>query len=130
MPDEQPIKVLVVDDSESMRISLHALLGVFADLRWIGESSDGHDILEQCERLQPHVVLIDVALPHIDVPHTIRVIRERFPLLQVIGITGFEDKRSIDKILEAGAVLCLPKNANVLLIANAVRQVVQLAGSL
>ena len=100
------IRVFVIDDSESIRHSLRQFLSVFADLEWVGESSDGQDTLAQCELLQPDVILIDVALPHIDVAQTTRQIRERFPLTQVIGITSFEEPAFIAEILKAGAMLC------------------------
>jgi DNA-binding NarL/FixJ family response regulator len=122
MTPENVIKVLVIDDSESMRLSLHRFLDVFSDLQWVGESTNGLDTIEECERLCPDVVLIDVAIPHVDVPQLTRSIRNRFPHTQVIGAAGFEEQATIDLILEAGAFLCVAKNANISLIADAVRQ--------
>ena len=129
MAAQQAIRVLVVDDSESVRTSLHQVLGVFPDLQWVGESRDGGDVLEQCERLQPDVVLLDVTLPHVDVAETIHLIRGRYLHTQVIGITSFEEQTLIDHILRAGAALCLPKNANIRLIAEGVRRAANAADS-
>ncbi|HVO43478.1 MAG TPA: response regulator transcription factor [Aggregatilineales bacterium] len=121
MAAEEPIRVFVIDDSESMRLSLKQMLSVFADFLWVGESRDGQDVLEQCEALHPDVVLMDVGLPHVDVANLTRLIREHFPLTQVIGITGFEEQSLINQMLKAGAVVCLPKHASVTLIADAIR---------
>ncbi len=123
MTVENKIRVLVIDDSESMRLSLYQVLSVFADFQWIGESHDGQDVLEQCAQLHPDVVLIDVGLLHVDVAQVTRQIRERFPLIQVIGITGFEEQALINRVLQAGAALCLSKESNIVRIAEAVRQV-------
>lgn len=125
MTDYKKLRVLVIDDSESIRFSLRQVLTAFADLQWVGESPDGHDVLEQCERLHPDAVLMDVALAHLDVPQAIHLIREHFPLTHVIGIAGFEEQTLINQVLQAGATLCLSKNANVAQIADAVRQVAQ-----
>jgi len=127
MTHSKRIRVLVIDDSESIRFSLRQVLAAFADLQWVGESQDGHDVLEQCERLRPDAVLMDVALTHVDVPQTVRLIREHFPVTYVIGIAGFEEQSLIAQVLQAGATLYLSKNANVVQIADAVRQVAQLA---
>jgi DNA-binding NarL/FixJ family response regulator len=123
MTAEKKIRVLVIDDSESMRLSLYQVLSVFVDFQWVGESHDGQDALEQCAQLHPDVVLIDVGLLHIDVARVTHQIRERFPLTQVIGITGFEEQALINRVLQAGAALCLSKESNIVLIAEAVRRV-------
>jgi len=122
MATQKTIRVLVIDDSESMRLSLHRFLSVFEDLEWVGESTNGLDAIEECGRLCPDVVLIDVVLPHVDVAHMTRSIRTRFPQLQVIGTVGFEERTITEPILKAGAVQCVSKNASVFLIADAVRR--------
>ena len=127
MAQESMIQVLVVDDSEPIRHSLRQLFSTAGDINWVGESSDGRDTIEQCEQLQPDVVLIDVVLPHVDVAHITQTIRERFPAIQVIGIFGFEERALVDHILQSGAVMCLPKSTDVVLMSDAVRQVTQTA---
>jgi len=119
---EKTIKVLVIDDSETMRHSLHRFLNAFGNLQWVGESSNGLDTIGECERLCPDVILIDVAIPHIDVAQLTQSIRSRFPHTQVIGTAGFEDQAIIEKVLQAGAFVCVSKNANIFLIADAVRR--------
>lgn len=122
MAAEKTIRVLIIDDSESMRLSLHRFVSAFKDLEWVGESSNGLDVLDECDRLDPDVLLIDVALPHTDVAQMTRSIRALFPQTQVIGTVGFEDRAVIEPILRAGAVSCVSKNAAIQLIADAVRQ--------
>ena len=125
------IRVLVVDHSEAMRLSLHQVLNAFTDLQWVGEvhDADVDDIVTQCERLCPDVVLLDVGWPHRDVTQIIRQLRHVFPTLQIIGIAGFEEQGLIDQILKAGAILCLSKTATVTAIADAIRWVMQSMGS-
>ena len=122
MATGKPIRVFITDDSESMRLSLYRLLNVFGDLEWVGESSNGLDLIEECHHLCPDVVLIDVALPHVDVAQITRSIRGCFPQTQVIGMVGFEDKAFAESILRAGAIQCVSKNASIYLIADALRQ--------
>jgi DNA-binding NarL/FixJ family response regulator len=127
--DAKNIRVLVIDDSESIQFSLHQVLIAFPDLEWVGESRRGEDALELCEQLHPDVVLLDVGLPHVDVAQITHLIRERFPLTQVIGIAGFEEQTIIKQVLGAGAIRCVSKDADITRIADAVRQVVILTNS-
>lgn len=129
MAAEKTIKVLIIDDSESIRVSLHRFLNVFRDLEWVGESSNGSDALIECARLSPDVVLIDVALPHIDVSQVTRSIRYLFPGTQVIGTVGFEEQAVIESILDAGAIRCVSKMQNIYLIVDAVRQAARTSDS-
>lgn len=121
MAPQHSIRVLVVDDSDALRLGLRQVLSVFPDLKWVGESRDGTDVVEQCQRLVPEVILFDTGLTHIDVLQTIHSIREHFPLVQVIGITSFEEQPQIDRILKAGAAVCISKNAPISAIADSIR---------
>ena len=129
MNTKATIRILVIDDSESMRHTLQQCFEAFDDLEWVGESSDGQDALIQCERLHPDVVLIDVALPRTDVAHVIHLIHEIRPETQVIATISFEEQATIDTVMKAGAALCLSKYTPVLRIAELVRQVGQSVGS-
>jgi two-component system response regulator DesR len=115
------IKVLVIDDSESIRTSLKAFLSAFADFDWVGESSDGQDSLCQIEGLQPDVVLLDAALSHSDVARLTSLIRQRFPATQVIGITNRHENDSSLRMIAAGAVLCIAKTVPAQQMADAIR---------
>ena len=125
MTADKKIRVLVIDDSEVMRHSLRQVLSAFNDLQWVGESSDGQDALDLCAEVHPDVILVDVGLVHVDVAKLTYLIRTGYTHTQVIGITSFEDKLTINQVLQAGAVLCLSKNTSVAQIADSVRQVAQ-----
>ena len=129
MNTKATIRILVIDDSESMRHTLQQCFEAFDDLEWVGESSDGQDALIQCERLHPDVVLMDVALPRTDVAQLIHLIHEIRPETQVIATISFEEQATIDAVMKAGAALCLSKYTPVLRIAELVRQVGQSVGS-
>jgi DNA-binding NarL/FixJ family response regulator len=129
MNTKATIRILVIDDSESMRHTLQQCFEAFDDLEWVGESSDDQDALIQCERLHPDVVLMDVALPRTDVAQLIHRIHEIRPEIQVIGTISFEEQATIDVVMKAGAALCLSKYTPVLRIAELVRQVGQSVGS-
>jgi DNA-binding NarL/FixJ family response regulator len=60
-----PRTVLIVDDHPAFRAAARALLES-AGFEVVGEAGDGAGAIEAVERLQPHVVLLDVRLPDVD----------------------------------------------------------------
>lgn len=124
------IRVLVIDDLESVRVSLHQCVDAFTDLEWVGEASEALEGLELCERLRPHVVLLDASLPHVDIARLTSLIRRCFPETQVIGTTGFEEPAYRDRMLNAGAALFISKQGAILHLAEIVRRAVSRSASI
>jgi serine phosphatase RsbU (regulator of sigma subunit)/DNA-binding NarL/FixJ family response regulator len=116
-----PIRVLLVDDHTVVRSGLGAFLLAFDDLELIGEASDGQEAVHLCEQLQPDVVLMDLVMPRMDGVSATRVIRERWPRIQVIALTSFMEKESVQGALEAGAISYLLKNVSTEELVEAIR---------
>ena len=57
------IRVLVVEDSLTVRRHLVALIDAEADMQVVGEAGDGRSAIELCERLRPDIVTMDMMLP-------------------------------------------------------------------
>ena len=73
---DQPLGVLVIDDSPVPRFAARAMLKATQSFRFIGEASSGAEGVAACERLRPAVVLMDVDMPQMDGAQTTRSIRE------------------------------------------------------
>jgi two-component system, chemotaxis family, protein-glutamate methylesterase/glutaminase len=58
-----PIRVLVAEDSLTVRKRLVEVLGEDPDLRVVGEAADGKQAIELCQRLRPDVVTLDMMMP-------------------------------------------------------------------
>jgi two-component system chemotaxis response regulator CheB len=57
------IRVLVVEDSLTVRMRIVEVLGADPDLQVVGEASDGQQAIDLCERLRPDVITLDMMLP-------------------------------------------------------------------
>lgn len=102
-------RILVVDDFLSYRQSLTALIAVLDGIHAVGVASDGVQALALCEILQPEVVLMDIEMPVLDGVECTRVIKFRWPHIQVIGLFGFDESSRIKEMIDAGAWRCLSK---------------------
>ena len=121
MASTEPIHVMLVDDHDMVRRGLAAFLQVKPDLQLVGEARDGAEALEVCQEVRPDVILMDLVMPEMDGAEATRIIRERFPTVQVIALTSFQEKNLIRDALEAGAIGYLLKNVTVDELAAAIR---------
>ncbi len=121
MKSSQPIRVMLVDDHTMVRRGLATFLFVFDDLELAGEAGDGDEAIELCARLLPDVILMDLAMPDMDGVTATRVIRQRFPSVQVIALTSFKEKELVQNALQAGAIGYLLKDVSADELAQAIR---------
>jgi len=122
MTQSEPIRVLLVDDHAVVRSGLGAFLLAFDDLELVGEAGSGKEAVRLCEQAQPNVVLMDLVMPEMDGATATRIIRERWPQIQVVALTSFEEKELVEGVLQAGAISYLLKNVSAEELADAVRK--------
>jgi NarL family two-component system response regulator LiaR len=124
------IQVLIADDHAMVREGLKVFLSQQEDLEVVGEASDGAEALEECRRLQPDVVLMDVLMPVMDGAEATARIKEACPDVQVIALTSFVDEDLVGRVLDGGAISYLLKDARPERLAQAIRDAFQGRGSI
>lgn len=115
------IRVMLVDDHAMVRKGLATFLKVFDDLQLAGEAETGEAAVELCAEILPDVILMDLVLPEMDGATATRLIRQRFPQVQVIVLTSFAEAERIKNALEAGAIGYLLKDVSADELARAIR---------
>ncbi len=117
-----PIRVLIVDDHPVVRTGLLGMLAGEPDLEPIGEAADGAAGVALAARLRPHVVLMDLRMPRRDGVAATRRITTRWPRVQVLVLTTYDDDELVFRSIEAGASGYLLKSAPPQRIADAIRR--------
>ena len=69
-------RILIADDSTSLRCGLRTLLGLNADWQVCGEAVDGLDAVEKAHQLTPDLILMDFSMPQMDGVQAARKIAE------------------------------------------------------
>ena len=118
---EQPIKVLLVDDHEMVRIGLAAVLGTEPDIEVVGEASNGEEGIRLAEEYRPDVVLMDLVMDGMDGIETTKRLLKVVPDCKVIVLTSYLDDEKIYPVIEAGAFSYLLKTSRAHEIAGAIR---------
>ena len=105
------IRVLVVDDSTTVRARLTEILATDPEFSVIGQAADGREAIELCARLRPDVITLDLALPEIDglgvTEHVMAVLPT--PILIVSASFNRGEVFDMYQALRAGAVDVLEK---------------------
>ncbi len=120
-PPAPPVTVLLVDDQRLLREGLRTLLELHPDIRVVGEAGNGVQAEALVEQLRPRVVLMDLRMPQRDGVVATSRIKARWPEIQVLVLTTFDDDELVFRSVEAGASGYLLKDVGSAALAEAVR---------
>jgi CheY-like chemotaxis protein len=107
---ERPIRVLLVDDQDSVRCGLRMRLTLEDDVVVAGEAADGEAAVAEAERLRPDVVLMDVEMPGSGGIAACRRITEALPGTPVIMLSLYDDTPTRQLAHLAGAQAFIAKH--------------------
>lgn len=109
----EPIRLLIVDDSASMRHLLQAMLSRFNDIKVVGTASDPYVARDKIKELKPHVITLDIEMPRMNgLAFLERLMRLKpMPVVMVSSLTEQHAEPTL-RALELGAVdfIAKPKN--------------------
>jgi two-component system, chemotaxis family, protein-glutamate methylesterase/glutaminase len=105
LPGDEPLKVLVVDDSLLYRKVLTDLLGEFPMVRVVGSAPNGRIALTRIPTLQPDLITLDVEMPEMDGLEVLKIIQDQGLEVGVIMCSTLTQRGSDTTIaaLERGA---------------------------
>jgi DNA-binding NarL/FixJ family response regulator len=110
--ESEPLRVVLVDDHDLLRRGIKTMLESEADIEVVGEASDGAHALPLVEEALPDVVLIDVIMPNKDGIEATREIKEAFPNVGVVVLSGHDERQFLFDALKAGASGYILKTAD------------------
>jgi two-component system response regulator DevR len=117
------IKLLIVDDSEVVRMGLRTLLGMESTIEVVDEAPSVATGVAASARLKPDVVLLDIRLPDGSGVDACRQILRQSPESRVLILTSVLDDAIIDEAIRAGAHGYLLKEIDGRGLVNAIRDV-------
>ena len=97
------IRVLICDDQAIARHGLQMILSTAPDLQIIGQAQDGQEAVDLVAQHQPDLVLMDLKMPKMTGVQATRLIRQRFPAVQVLVLTTYDADEWVFDAVRAGA---------------------------
>lgn len=122
MEGAAPIKVMIVDDHPMVRQGLRTFFSTCDDIEVVGEAGNGLEAVQKCIDDPPDVVLMDMVMPGMDGATATAKVLESCPTTKVIVLTSFVEPGTVTRVLEAGAISYLLKDASPDKLAEAIRQ--------
>jgi DNA-binding NarL/FixJ family response regulator len=97
------IRVLICDDQAIARHGLQMILSTAPDLQIVGQAQDGQEAVDLVAQQQPDLVLMDLKMPRMNGVQATRLIRQRFPAVQVLVLTTYDADEWVFDAVRAGA---------------------------
>jgi DNA-binding NarL/FixJ family response regulator len=106
------MKVLVIDDHALVRDALRGVLKESLDEPDVVEASDWHQASQQLAQTPDfELILLDLGLPDRDGFEILAELRERYPVVSIVVLSGRDDRESVARALDLGALGFIPKSA-------------------
>lgn len=116
------INVLLADDHTVVRQGLRMLLDGEADIAVVGEADNGLQTVQMARKLRPDVVVLDVAMPHLNGLEVTRRINRDLPDTRVLVLSSYSDEEYVRQLTEQGACGYLVKQTAANDLIKAIRE--------
>ncbi len=101
--ERRPLRVLLADDHEVVRLGLKALLADYPEFEVVGEAENGYQAVRLALETRPDVVVMDVRMPGMSGIDACREIRRQRPGIRVLMLTSYAEDELLTEALRAGA---------------------------
>ena len=118
-----PVKILIVDDHQSVREGLALRISLHADLEVCGEAESEEQAITLVKQLKPDLVLVDISLKSGHGLELIKRVRTMDPAIKMLVISGFQESLYAERACRAGAMGYLNKQESSEKMIEAIRTV-------
>ncbi len=115
------IRILIADDHAILREGVRALLALTDDIEVVGEAKDGREAVDLAGKLDPDVVLMDIAMPGLGGLEAALEMKRQGLRARVLVLSQYEDREYVRRLLKAGVAGYVLKKSAGSELANAVR---------
>ncbi len=130
MDTKSKIRLLIVDDHARVRAGIRVLLHAAADVEVVGEAADGGQAVEMVAQNPPDFILLDMELPVMGGIEVLHQVLQKFPMIQVLVLSAYDDPACIQGTLEEGAKGYLLKDEAPGLLVEAVHKIHEMSSGI
>jgi DNA-binding NarL/FixJ family response regulator len=119
----EKIKVMIVEDQPQILKNQLKVLQESPEIEVIGTALSGEAALELLAKRQPDVILQDLGLPRMSGIEVTREVKRRWPAIEILIFTIFDEEEKVIEAVKAGASGYLLKGATAERVVEAIREV-------
>ena len=97
------LKILIADDHDVVREGIRALIEHEPDWEVCGVAANGREAVEQAEKLQPDVIVIDMTMPELNGVEAIRQIKRILPKTEIVVFSAHRSEDMVRETFDSGA---------------------------
>lgn len=116
------IKVAIYEDNQTLRTSLMHVLQSSDEFDFVGAWESPINILKNCEANLPNIILMDIDMPQMNGIEATSLLKSKYPSVNIMMLTIFEDREMLFDALQAGASGYLLKNSKISEIIEAIHE--------
>jgi len=114
------IKVFITDDHYMVVEGIRSILQLEKNIEWLGHAMTADSCMAFLHSQQPDVLLLDINLPDKSGIDLCKEIKAKYPDIQILGLSSFNQQSYIQKMMQNGASGYVLKNASIEEIVNAI----------
>jgi DNA-binding NarL/FixJ family response regulator len=118
-------RILIADDHAIVRDGVKALLSLADDLEVVGEAAGGQEAIDLAVKLEPDLILMDVAMPGLGGLEATLEVRKRVPRARIIVLSQYGEPEYVRRFLKAGVSGYVLKKAAGAELISAIRAVLR-----
>jgi two-component system invasion response regulator UvrY len=117
------MKILIADDHAVVREGLKQILSENPNINVTAEASTGHEVLQQIEKNNFDLVVLDISMPGRGGLDILKEIRNKRPKLPVLILSMYPEEQYAVRVLKAGASGYMTKDSAPNELINAIKQI-------
>lgn len=105
-------RILLAEDQVMVRQGLKMMIETEEEFKVTGETNNGKEAIDLCERMQFDIAILDIRMPIIDGLETAKIIQSRWPQMKILMLTTFDDDHYVMEALRIGVSGYILKNGD------------------
>ncbi|RZS98631.1 response regulator [Cecembia calidifontis] len=105
-------RLFIVDDHYLVIEGIRSMLQQEESIEWMGHATNGESCLAFLQIQEPEVILMDISMPGMSGIELCKEVKSRYPGIRILGLSTFNQRSFVEKMIESGASGYVLKNAN------------------
>lgn len=114
------ITIIMAEDHQMLIDGVKSFFEYDDSINIIDTANDGEELIKLVSLKKPKLVITDIRMPRMDGIEATKIIKKKFPQINVMAMTMFDQPDAIKQMLDAGATGYILKNSGIKMLSKAI----------